>query len=274
MKRLFIILFALMLVLSGCGWEVEIVDPTEETQKTENSESEISVSELEETPENDSSPWYRNLSEHWQTDERLEKINIGGHEFKNGTCSVCRTEMEDLGDSIVLSDYSGDSKLLRKTTYNPDGSLTNDMNYKYDTDGNLVFESSEERFCTKDGSHYLTRITEFYYFSEIKQVHELNAFGDMLSSKSYNFGDELLSTYDYSYEYGENNLVEYQKTLFNGNPYMEIFFEIKEENGEFRSWKKRSIVYYDDGSRMESEFDENEDVISEIIYDAQGNIIE
>ena len=49
---------------------------------------------------------------------------------------------------------------------------------------------------------------------------------------------------------------------------------IAEENGEFRSRKKRSIVYYDDGSRMESEYDENENVRSDTIYDAQGNIIE
>ncbi len=44
MKKLFIILFALILMLSGCGWNIEIVDPTEQT-------SELKKTELEEKEE-------------------------------------------------------------------------------------------------------------------------------------------------------------------------------------------------------------------------------
>ena len=40
MKKLFIILFALMLVLSGCGREVKIVDPSEQIAELEKPETE------------------------------------------------------------------------------------------------------------------------------------------------------------------------------------------------------------------------------------------
>ena len=40
MKKLLIILFALMLALSGCGWEVEIVDPSEQIAEPAKPETE------------------------------------------------------------------------------------------------------------------------------------------------------------------------------------------------------------------------------------------
>ncbi|MBQ4643114.1 MAG: hypothetical protein IJB66_02695 [Oscillospiraceae bacterium] len=40
MKKLFIILFAFMLAFSGCGWEVEIVDPSEQIAELEKPETE------------------------------------------------------------------------------------------------------------------------------------------------------------------------------------------------------------------------------------------
>ena len=54
----------------------------------------------------DGSPWYRNLFEHWQTDGRLERINIGEHDFKKGVCSVCKSKIENLGDSFVLTNFN------------------------------------------------------------------------------------------------------------------------------------------------------------------------
>ena len=40
MKKLFALVLALMLVLSGCGWEVEIVDPSEQVAELEKPETE------------------------------------------------------------------------------------------------------------------------------------------------------------------------------------------------------------------------------------------
>ena len=112
-----------------------------------------------------------------------------------------------------------------------------------------------------------------FYFSEIKQITEYNANGDELSCKTYNFGDELLSSYDYVYEYGEENIIIYQKTLFNGNPESEYFFEVITENGEPLPQLKKAITYYENGSKLVREYDENGNEIT-TNYDAEGNIIE
>ena len=46
MKKLFALVLALMLVFSGCGWEVEFVDPSEQIAELEKPEtSSVGVTE-------------------------------------------------------------------------------------------------------------------------------------------------------------------------------------------------------------------------------------
>ena len=143
----------------------------------------------------------------------------------------------------------------------------------YDAEGNLLYEHFQQNFTTDEGIVYLTRVTNIYYFDEIKQVFEFNSNGDELSCKTYGFDDSLISSYDYVYEYGEENLIVYQKTLFNGNLESEYFFEIINENGEKISRNTKTITYYEDGSKLVREYDKNgyETTTS---YDPNGNIIE
>ena len=165
----------------------------------------------------------------------------------------------------------------KKLSYEEDGSYTvteyNEeglgiSNVHYDSDGVLVYESYNDYT-----SRYLSKVTLLHYFSEIKQITEYNANGDELSCKTYNFGDELLSSYDYVYEYGEENIIIYQKTLFNGNPESEYFFEVITENGELFPRLKKTVTYYENGSKLVREYDENGNEIT-TNYDAEGNIIE
>ena len=289
LKKYICVLIAFLTVLmafSGCGWEVEIVDPTEETQKTENSESEISVSELEETPENDSSPWYRNLSEHWQTDERLEKINIGGHEFKNGTCSVCKTEMEDLGDSIVLSDYSKDSNLRRRTEYDPDGKIINEINFEYDNEGRLVNRLEHEYYysesgiltgsklfqrdillfeyeyaAAKDGSVYKKKET-CYDEENGNAVIEYDELGNSISYVAFDKSGELLQ--DCKFEYALDSRGNYyvaRETTFDYGRNEKKIYEY-DEHFQYTLMLTEAL----DGSYRYEDVYENE-------YDEKGNMI-
>ena len=99
----------------------------------------------------DGSPWYRNLFEHWQTDGRLERINIGEHDFKKGVCSVCKSKIENLGDSFVLTNFNEDSNPRRETEYDPDGNVINEINYEYDAEGRLVNKLEHKYYYDENG---------------------------------------------------------------------------------------------------------------------------
>ena len=185
-------------------------------------------------------------------------------------------DYDESGNLFSETEYSvsenGTVFLSEETSYNGDGSTSV---IKRDESGEITFESYKEIFTTEEGALYLGKVTEFYHFTGIKQVHEYNVFGDMISSKSYNFGDELLSTYDYVYEYGENNLVVYKKELFNGKLSGEFFYEVvpTTEESNFENRLVKTISYEEDGSKFVWEYDENEILIKETHYDAKGNII-
>ena len=164
--------------------------------------------------------------------------------------------------------YSLEKKSI---TYAEDGSKTI---YSLDEKGNIIFESHEEFFFTKDGEHYLTTVTEIYDITGIKQVTDFNSNGDELSCKSYNLGGELLSTYDYVYEYGEGNCAEYVKIFFNGKLSEEHFFNIVSSENGFESRISKRICYVEDGSYFVYEYDENESEIDAAHFDSNGNIIE
>ncbi len=181
-------------------------------------------------------------------------------------------ETEYLEDEIIKNFYEEDGSHSIEI-YRKDISEI-DEGRSYDAEGNLLYEHFNQNFITDEGSVYLTRVTDIHYFIEIKQIREFNAIGDEISCKSYNLGDELLSSYDYIYEYGEENIINYQKTLFNGNLESENFFDIITENGELLSQLKKTITYYENGSKLVREFDKNGNEISAINYDANGNVIE
>ena len=82
MKKLFALILALMLVLSGCGWEVEIVDPSEQIAELEKPETE------------------KPSEENAVTEEFVEEIvlNFGAEKEADGTYRVerCRTRTSRL----------------------------------------------------------------------------------------------------------------------------------------------------------------------------------
>ena len=162
--------------------------------------------------------------------------------------------------------YSLEKKSI---TYAEDGSKTI---YSLDEKGNIIFESHEEFFFTKDGEHYLTTVTEIYDITGIKQVTDFNSNGDELSCKSYNLGGELLSTYDYAYEYGEENLIVYEKIMRHGNLYKEYFSKVITQDEGLATYLYKEIVYHETGHYV-IEY-ENGGITSETHYDSEGNIIE
>ena len=72
MKKLFALVLALMLVLSGCGWEVEIVDPSEQIAELEKPETE------------------KPSEENTVTEEFIEEVvlNFGAEKEADGTYRV------------------------------------------------------------------------------------------------------------------------------------------------------------------------------------------
>ena len=187
-------------------------------------------------------------------------------------------------NGMLYETYELTDNDVRQCFYNGDGSYSVeigrtdpeeiDEKRSYDAEGNLVFESYTKNFLTEEGAVYFTEVTSYYHTSEIKQIFIYNANGDELSCRTYNFGGKLLSTYDYIYEYGEENLITYQKILLNGNLNTEIFYDVITENGTCYAQKNKQIVYYENGEKLVIEFDELENEKSFTNYDANGNIKE
>ncbi|MBR6657005.1 MAG: hypothetical protein IKL18_02390 [Oscillospiraceae bacterium] len=244
----------------------------------------------EEIPENsdlyENSPWHRNLFEHWQTDGRLEKINVGEHEFKNGVCSVCKTEIEDLGDSFVLTDYREDSKPRRETRYDPSGNMINEINYEYDVEGRLVNKLEHEYYYNKSG--ILTNSKLFQRGALLYEYEYATAANGSVYTKKQTCHDgengSSLTEYD---EHG--NALIYNTYDKNGETITEITSEYSLNSSGNHYVSREVILNYGRNEKIIYEYDEHYQytlVISEDFagtyyyedvyeneYDENGNLV-
>ncbi len=204
-------------------------------------------------------------------DENGNIISSKGYE--NG---VLYTEDE------YMIDPDGNQIQTRSTMYLSDG-LKQVTEYNgpeiaridtYYADGSLYYESVHEYALSDDGMYYLSGITETDHSQEITYEYKYNEQNDCIAFTEYNSDKMVVYTETTEYEYNEEGWTVYKKSTVNGLPSEEIHYGIFDD-GEGGRWTyyEKHIVYNADGSYTVFEHDENDEIINETSFDANGNEI-
>lgn len=196
-----------------------------------------------------------NGTEHWHDCACGEKLDAAAHNVgEDLMCADCGLEIWDLGDGYV--DVTGCDEygnVCAMASYDPDGNILSSTEYRYTYDelGNImrcecysdgVRQSLDEYVMTEDGT---TRILSYSYFYEGEtDYNEYDEYGNMVYYAHYN-ADQVV-THESWTEYAID------------------------DNGDY--YECREISVYEDGMKIEAEYNQYEETTLRRIYDADGNL--
>lgn len=112
--------------------------------------------------------------------------------------------------------------------------------------------------------------SEILDFGDI-DVSEFDEYGNVTSRKTFSADGELLSETSYEREYNEVGNILIEKYFDNGVLREEDTYSVNEDGGLSLVF---SIYYCEDGGKVVREFDEFVELISEIKYNADGEIVQ
>lgn len=189
-------------------------------------------------------------------------------------------------NGVLTGEYSfavnteGYSVLQEIKTFYDDGSYSvesynengDSMKYVvYDENDNILHETTYEYELTEDGFTYTSKNLTVDYENDAKHEYLYNEMGDRVNYTEYNSIDMVVYSEDNEYEYDDQGRKTYRKTVVNGIISEEIFFAYHEEDDGWWSYYDKQIVYNEDGSYTVFRFDENDELLSEESFDANGN---
>ena len=202
---------------------------------------------------------------------------------ENGNMLSCDTfEQGVLMEESEYTTESGMSVLTKSTSYYDDGSwFVNEYDeignvttlLSYDAEGNLVLEGHYEFKTDAEGASYNSKSTE-HYDDGTRSVAEYNEYGDNISRILYDADGNVEVEEIYEWEYDEEGNWLFGKTYENGVLTKEITFATGQDDYGWWTYPETVVEYFEDGSRTVSKYDVNDELISEITYDAAGNIVE
>ena len=192
-------------------------------------------------------------------------------------------------DGVLQSEDSyamgsdGEMIPVKCVMYMEDGSITTN---EYDEHGNVIlvqsfdaeekltYEAHSEYAQDADGGFYEAKLTEVYDNGE-KIVAEYNIMGDILRRERYDADGTLAGEDTWAYSYNEEGKEIWRKEYTNGIPTYEIvsYAEVSDEDGSIR-YPDQVIEYEEDGSYTVFHLDENDEILEQHTFDADGNEIE
>lgn len=250
--------------------------------------------------------WGRDGTRHWLPGDNGEQLEIGEHSLDvAGFCAVCGSEVWQYEGGIAVNDYSPEGALLRASSYGDDGAMICDLFYEY-TEGGLLktvkeyspngthsvseydeqgdpvtwlFHDAEENLLTEvhyeyavdgDGVRYMSRSTDLYADGS-SSISEFNEHGEQSVWQEYDADGSLLYDERYEWEYSEEGYWVSQKVYTDGElTHLTEYATYVDEEGWY-SLPKTITDYYLDGSRMISRYNEDGELTSVSVYDAEGN---
>lgn len=189
------------------------------------------------------------------------------HFFKNGERSV--TDYDEMGKPSKETEYAADGSVISENIYN----------YKYDGRGEIIdytsytngklaedfdFEYNDEGFTYPCRSRY-------YYADGTSYCVAQDQYYNNLSETEYDADGKVTSETVYEYTFDSNNNVIYTRSYLNGVLFQEIEGAYDEDGCVYDA---KVITYYPDGSKNVYISDADPETVSNITYDAQGNVIE
>lgn len=188
--------------------------------------------------------------------------------------NIEKTEYNSDGelDSKNIYKYDDRNNLIEESEYNSDGNLENKNVFKFDIKGNLIEEFTYDSEGMQENKAILkydeknNNVEEKKYYSD----NSLKMLGDYKYDKSgglrksqiswYNLEGKLTSSYNSEYDEKGNELINETKKVKNSPEFLNLLILGDVNNREVR-------IYYDtDDKRIRKTFDENNNMIEEVIY--------
>ncbi len=181
--------------------------------------------------------WLVDRENHWHLCECGEIIERAAHTVTDEVCTGCEAQVSKMNDgTVVVYQFDEHENALLNVIYKPDGTITYKQigEFTYNDDGMLLSEFYTKYAKFEDGRESTSTLRE-----------------------------------DYTYDQKGNRLTE--KQYEDGKLTYECEFSLDADGEEYTS---KDIYYEEDGSKVVKEYDEEYNVLSEVWYDANGNVID
>lgn len=218
--------------------------------------------------------WAVNKDGHWQAEG-----DVQSHVLEEGTCTVCGADVyfyEDGTADVYLCDDRGNWTLY--IWYDADGTVVEHVNeITYDELGNMLCATefvngvlTAERFYKLENEWlYEYRLTE--YVDEVTMTtEEFNVLGDVISSTTYEYGEEV---YRDVYFYDESGTLISSESYTEGVLTEEYTYALYLEADGYSVGADSSTAYLPDGTTVFLRYDKRGDRMEETTFDAQGDVI-
>lgn len=186
-----------------------------------------------------------------------------------------------LTEESTYTVLDGESVLEKTVSYMDDGSsFINEYDVhgntirllSYDSDGNLDAEITSEYALSAEGEWYEAQYTEMGADGS-QTVSTFAENGDQLTATHYEADGSLLYAYAWEYTYDADGNWQTVKCYSNGFLTSDLIYTtLTTEDGSV-TYPETITEYEADGSRTTTIYDENDNIISQIRYDADGNAI-
>lgn len=175
-------------------------------------------------------------------------------------------------------EYDDNGELLKIHEYE-NGRLVETREYAYYADGSgdtyfnkliMYYEDSSYRIVV-----YNTRgsiDSDTHYFADSTKFETLyDGNGNTLSETYYDAEGNISEKYTYEYTLDDKGNVMLEKEYRDGKLYSQTEYSYKTDDPE-DVYASQRTYYYDDLSKEVVKYDENGATVSEVVYDAQGNV--
>lgn len=219
------------------------------------------------------SAWQADLKNHWQICEECgEKINLDAHVLdETGYCEACRTAVTDNGeDGYCIMEYDEQGTMAHQTEYDADGNVTFELVYEseYYEDGNpkhtkeyhdgvLLYETTYLPCENEEAAEVYESEQISYDIDGSKTISVYNEQLMLMSYTAYDADGNITSSDMYEYTYDDNGNLTKQICKTNGVVSYESEYALDSDGNAYVCHE----IYYD----------ENEGILSEARYDANGN---
>ena len=199
--------------------------------------------------------WMADAVGHWKScDECDEKTETANHTLGDDSlCTVCNSEIIDWDDGTSVYTFDEYDNIVRSAEYDTDNHLITETvnDYVYDANGNVM--SAKE-----------------YIDGRLNSERECDVINGESVDKRYTYYNEDGSKFINEYDDNGNviKLVDYDT---DGNVTLEVLSVYTQtDDGEW--YESKRTENYNDGTKIEATYNDRDDNLTHVVYDAEGNI--
>lgn len=194
------------------------------------------------------------------------------------------TSYED-GAMVWESRYEvvdGESRQISHASYNSDGSrVVNEYDangnvssvMEYNAEGNTVMEGHYHYEQDKNGDFYEAYAEEKFHESEISIRASYNEYGDITHREVYDINGTKVQENRYEREYNADGKPLWEKDYLNDKLIYEIVsYAVTHVNDVTIRYPEKTIDYYEDDTKLISEFGSNAEIAKETYYTSAGTV--